>query len=93
MATPSEQPMSAARSRADGVHHGAYVVHACLERRRADDAVGHAGAALVEEDQPREGGEAARGSARMPGTSQPSSTCETQRGTKTRSNGPSPMTW
>ncbi len=41
-------------SRADGVHDGTDVVHARLERGRAADAVGHAGAALVEADQPRE---------------------------------------
>ena len=42
---------------AGGVHHGADVVHALLERRRSGDRVGEPGAALVEQDQPRERGE------------------------------------
>ncbi len=35
---------------ADGVHHGAHVVHPLLERRHAADPVGGARAALVEAD-------------------------------------------
>ena len=38
-------------SGAHGVHHGADVVHARLERRYSRDAVRHADSALVEEDQ------------------------------------------
>ena len=37
-----------------GIHDRADVVHALLEGRRPGDTVGHAHAALVEEDQPRE---------------------------------------
>ena len=41
------------------VHHGEEVVHVLGERGVAARAVGHAGAALVEQDQPAAGGEAA----------------------------------
>jgi hypothetical protein len=41
------------------VHDRANVVHACLERRYAGKAVGHTGAALVEEEQAAERGEPA----------------------------------
>ena len=40
--------------RADGVQHRPHVVHALFERRQIRHAIGQAGAALVEEDQPRE---------------------------------------
>ena len=39
---------------AGGVHHRADIVHACLERRGPGHAIGHAHAALVEADDPRE---------------------------------------
>ena len=47
---------------ADGVHDGAHVVHPLFERRQTVDghAVGETRAALVEEDEAREGGEAAQ---------------------------------
>ena len=47
-------------ARSDRVHHRAHVVHALLERRQRDDRIGQAGAALVEQDQPRERGEPAQ---------------------------------
>jgi hypothetical protein len=39
---------------AGGVHDGAHVVHALLERRDAPEPVGEPGAALVEQDEPAE---------------------------------------
>src|SRR5207247_10060533 len=39
--------------RADGVHDGPEVIHPCLQCWSTTDAVGHAGTALVESDQPR----------------------------------------
>jgi hypothetical protein len=40
------------------VHHGLHVVHRLLQRRRPAEPIGEALPALVEDDQPREGGEA-----------------------------------
>ena len=48
------QAVKGGSPRSDGVHHGSDVVHAGLEARGAADRIGHAGAALVEPDQPRE---------------------------------------
>ena len=51
---PSEYPNRTARSRAGGVHHGQHVVHPGLQVRQVVGPVRHAGAALVEADQPAE---------------------------------------
>ena len=44
-------------ARADCIHDSAQVVHPRLERRRPGNAVRHAGSALVEQEEPREGAE------------------------------------
>ena len=44
--------MRTARRGAGGVHHGQHVVHPGLQVRDARRSVGHAGAPLVEPDQP-----------------------------------------
>ena len=60
--------------------------------RRTADAVGHARAPLVEPNQPAEGRELLE--ERLKGRNLPEQLeVETKPGTKTRSNGPSPMTW
>ena len=48
------QAVERGTSRADRVHDCPHVVHTCLEARSAADRVGHAGAAFVESNQPRE---------------------------------------
>ena len=93
-ARSSARPRRARRGRrvaSHRVHHGPDVVHARLERR-PPAPVRHAGAALVEHDQPPERREPVRKprEARDPPRS---STWETYPGTKTTSNGPSPSTW
>ena len=55
---PSSVPQIAALLRAGRVHHGEHVVHLLLERRRAEERVGQAGAAPVERDHAGELGQA-----------------------------------
>src|SRR5439155_15525336 len=50
---PSESPKSAARRDPTAPYHRAHIGHARLERRCTAHRIGHAGAALVEFDQPR----------------------------------------
>ena len=52
--TPSDHAHARRAIRSRRVHDGADVVHALLQRRRYGDRVGHAGAPLVEDDQPPE---------------------------------------
>ena len=65
---PSDTPNERRPLGADGVHHGPHVVHPLLERRQSLDRhrIGQPGAALVEEDQPRERREPLGGTARTP---------------------------
>ena len=95
-ASPSAPPARdrrARRARACGLHHRAYVVGPLLERRQRREwqGVGHAGAALVEADQPAEGRERRRKRA-IDGSSHMTSTFVDHHGMNTRSSGPSPTT-
>ena len=52
--TPVSEPTKDCTLHTCGVHDRADVVHARLERRRPDNAVGHAGSSLVEQEQAAE---------------------------------------
>ena len=54
---PLGEPVEGSTARGDCVHDRPNVVHARLQRRGSADAVGHARAALVEPNQPAEGGQ------------------------------------